>query len=353
MQRRFIPLLGAAVLAFGLTGLMQRPHAVPVVRAADTWEVQAGGDVASQSIEPTAFFPSQLTIHVGDSVSWTIAGFHTVTFLSNQPPPAFITPGPGPGELTLGPAFFPIGPIGEDNSVSYGGAAQISSGTPLEGPDAPPFRVTFTAPGMFDYLCMVHPGMVGTVTVLAAGTALPETPAQAKARGQAAHAAVVAQTVEAAQSVQSTRAPAAGGATIHTLAVGLTNPAGASADRFLPGDITVRRGDIVVWTMADPANIHTVTFLSGAPTPAEVEVRPQPAGPPQIVFPANVAGPVGGPSYTGQGYVNSGLMSAGSSFVLTFDAPAGTYEYRCLIHSGAVAEQLGGPPMISHITVTD
>ena len=45
-----------------------------------------------------------------------------------------------------------------------------------------------------------------------------------------------------------------------------------------------------------------------------------------------MAGPAGGDTYTGQGYVNSGIMGPGTPFALRFDAPAGSYEYLCLVH---------------------
>jgi plastocyanin len=102
--------------------------------------------------------------------------------------------------------------------------------------------------------------------------------------------------------------------------------------QFLNGDITVRRGDTVVWAMADPFEEHTVTFTSGATPPAVAEPRPQPAGPPALVVPADVAGPAGGDTYTGEGYVNSGILGPGATFALRFDAPPGTYEYLCLLH---------------------
>jgi plastocyanin len=105
-----------------------------------------------------------------------------------------------------------------------------------------------------------------------------------------------------------------------------------NALRFLPEQLTVRRGDTVAWSLADPTEIHTITFTSGAPAPELVEVRPQPNGPPQLVIPAQVAGPAGGTTYTGSGYLNSGIKLAGTAFVLRIDAPAGTYQYVCVVH---------------------
>ena len=128
------------------------------------------------------FAPNPLTIRVGDTVSWQWAANpapHTVTFNSGKPAPADIVPGPRPGELMLGPAAFPIGPTGP--VVTYDGTEQVSSGIPPE--EDATYSLTFTRPGTFGYVCSLHPGMRGEVEVREAGAPLPETPAQAQARG--------------------------------------------------------------------------------------------------------------------------------------------------------------------------
>jgi plastocyanin len=124
---------------------------------------------------------------------------------------------------------------------------------------------------------------------------------------------------------------------VHTALVGLDDGFGASALRFLPADLTVRRGEYVVWTwpgeMGEP---HTVSFLSGAPAPEDIEPRPQPSGPPLLVIPAHIVQPPGGTTYTGQGVASSGMLGnlAGvGNFALRFDAPVGTYAYQWLLHS--------------------
>lgn len=71
---------------------------------------------------PTRFLPADLTVTVGDTVVWEIVGSasHTVT---------------GPG---------------------------LASGV-LEAGET--FEATFTEPGEVAYICYLHPGMTGTVTV--------------------------------------------------------------------------------------------------------------------------------------------------------------------------------------------
>ena len=79
-------------------------------------------------------------------------------------------------------------------------------------------------------------------------------------------------------------------------------------------------------------------------SPSMRPVGPRTSIPPTLTVPANVAGPVGGNVFTGQGYVNSGIMPYGGRFVLTIDAPAGTYQYFCLVH---------GPIQSGTITVVE
>ena len=100
-------------------------------------------------------------------MNWTWASVgapHSVTFLGGNPPLADFTPAE-PGELLLGPSFFPVGPVGPE--ATYPMADIISSGAQPEGGDAPfTFQLTFTEPGMYNYRCVFHPGMTGTVQVV-------------------------------------------------------------------------------------------------------------------------------------------------------------------------------------------
>ncbi len=344
-RRLPLTLLAAGLLALAASLLLAH-RAAGTARAADTWEVQvgamlppgmampAGGTMDHAMMGPSgqivaqAFGPDPLMIHVGDSVTfkWAVPDVpHTVTFNSGQPPLPDILPGPGQGELMLGPAFAPIGlPKPDATSVTYDGTARLSSGQQTGGAT---FTVTFTKAGRFGYVCTIHDGMRGEIDVVDPSVPLPETPAQAKARGQVTLNAILGMTQEATEQVHSVTL-----GSLHTVAAGVGSGFGGSANSFLPGDVMVHRGDQVVWTAADPLEIHTVTFTSGANPPNFVDVRPQPQGPPQIVIPANVASPAGGTTYTGSGYVNSGIITPGNSFILTIDAPPGTYLYHCLIH---------------------
>lgn len=317
------------------------------VQAAQTWAVTVGTDIEAENIELNSYFPNVLTVNVGDTVNWTFAGFHTVTFNAGQPPLPLIGPGPNPGELQLGAGYFPYPPGPNPPSGNYDGSTQISSGTPPNGPGPsdqapPPFTLSFTKAGTFTYECMIHPGMHGTVVVTPSGGALPEAPDQATARG-GNEAMMLEDTIrQEAASVQAGHGTSPSGTGVVTSAAGVSDPGGVSKLAFLPGDLTVHVGDVVVWTLADPFEAHTVTFTGGAPPPDfATPAGPPTNGPPTLVIRANVAGPVGGSTYSGQGYANSGILFPGQSYALSFSTP-GTYQYLCLIH----------PFMMGTVTVT-
>jgi plastocyanin len=139
--------------------------------------VQAGdgamaGNDKSNVTSNNAFFPQRLTIHVGDTVEW-IGGFHTVAFgpvaLRDQLEKQFVMPTPqtsGPPLLVLNSKVaFPSG------SHTYNGVGFVSSGilalnAPQNSKAPPTYRLTFTRPGTYEYDCLVHPNMEGSITVL-------------------------------------------------------------------------------------------------------------------------------------------------------------------------------------------
>jgi plastocyanin len=304
---------------------------------AQTWEVQVGGGDTPTGgppfYEAQAYGPDPVIIRVGDTVTWTFMGAHTVTFNAGRPDPVLFMPGPGTGEAQLGPGYFPIGVT--DSSMTYDGSTPLSTGFIEPGNT---FSLTFTKPGNFGYVCTVHPGMRGMVEVREAGATLPESPAQAKTRGQVTLQTIVAKTKADVQMVRPVHA-----GTVHVSLAGLGDGFGGSALLFVNANLTIRRGDTVVWTNADPYEIHTVTFPGDATPPEIIEPRPQQGGPPILVIPANVASPVGGDTYRGAGYANSGIFGVGGSYALSFNAPPGAYQYLCVVH----------PWMVGTITVTE
>jgi plastocyanin len=123
------------------------------------------------------FGPTNLTIHVGDTVEWVqndVETPHTVTFTSGQKEPEDILAEPqasGPPKLVFNPEV--AAPAG---GTTYSGTGYFNSGllqgteSPVPGPRS--YSLVFDQPGTYNYVCALHDamGMVGTITVVAQGT---------------------------------------------------------------------------------------------------------------------------------------------------------------------------------------
>jgi plastocyanin len=121
----------------------EKPKPAPK-RQATTQRVTAAA-ATSVTIKDFAFAPRSISVHVGDSITWT-----------NQDS--------APHTATANDGSFETGSLSKGKSGSH----------------------TFTKAGTFAYICAIHPSMKGTVTV-AAAAATPSTPA-ASAGGKPAQA---------------------------------------------------------------------------------------------------------------------------------------------------------------------
>lgn len=152
-------------------------HARPM--PGKTYIVQAGDGQASfqdqhNTGQEMAFFPQKLTIHVGDTVTW-IGFVHTVTFgpeaLRDQLEKNLLISQNVNGQMRtiINPKV--TQPSG---GSSYDGTGFVNSGLLIlrvpQGSNQPPtYRLTFTKPGTYEYDCLIHPHMEGTITVLPKG----------------------------------------------------------------------------------------------------------------------------------------------------------------------------------------
>jgi len=140
--------------------------AVPQAFADATVENAAGS--ASPGCEPDCFIPSTVTIEVGETVTW--------------------------------------------DNTDGGAAHTASAGNPTDGPSGvwdsslimvgASYSYTADTAGTFDYYCMVHPWMEGTLIVEAAGAA-DAAAAEAAAEAAAAEAAAEAAAAAAAEAAEA------------------------------------------------------------------------------------------------------------------------------------------------------
>jgi plastocyanin len=338
--------VAAGVAAAALLGV------VPTA-AAKTYNLTAGpvSRPPGKQLDADAFFSKTITIHRGDTVNWAIHGFHNVAFpgKGKQPPPAVLADAAHPVSGALDPAGDPFWfngkvprlqvnprvqlPVG---GHTYTGSNYVNSGLPSDPGKPFAYKLTFTKTGSFRYFCIIHPGMDGTVKVVAPGKRA-QTPAQVHAAALAQQARVFKQA-----ALLGKVKPADGHVRIGNDSNGVTWL------RFFPQNTTVKVGQTVSFDMHARDEIHTVTFGPESFTlgleNSFTQVTPQPGGPPTVNFDPVSAypsdpGPL--PPYDGKnhkiGFENSGILSntgpQPSSAAFTFTKP-GTYRYECVIHQG-------------------
>jgi len=116
-----------------------------------------------------AFFPYTITIHAGQSVTWTMSDkmmdSHTVTSLPLPSDTQEFIPQPPQGNkppvILLGPIMGPSTPSG--STIKGGGS--FNSGLMMMSTS---YTLTFADPGVYPYGCFLHDGMLGVVVVLPA-----------------------------------------------------------------------------------------------------------------------------------------------------------------------------------------
>jgi plastocyanin len=330
----------AARYASGVTVFAGPPLQKPVVPHADA----------------LAFFPRAVTIRAGETVTWQLFGFHTVTFAgANQPYPFVVPSGSQPttndasgspfwwsGKLPL----LTVSPVTllPQSGASISSPLQVrSSGllrilTARPGHPPAPFALRFTQPGVYHYQCAVHPGMRGVVIVLQRSKSEPSPTIEAAAAKQALGRAIADQRRLAGTKPANP---------LRVLVGAGDNATGAEVTSFFPSQLSINVGDTVTFVNHDQTDIHTVTFgpeklrssiEKGFAAPHGRQVLLNALG----ALPSDPPGPAAqyDGSNHGNGYLNSGILqpqgapaSAGpKSFAVTFTR-AGVYHYECVVHA--------------------
>lgn len=133
--------------------------------------VATGG--GSSTVSVNRFLRDSIVVHVGDTVEWTNLDPvtpHTVTFGAEPPtPPGPVPPSPGVTVDSDGARLATLASSGDKvHSGFLVAAPQDRGGLPQSRLGVTRFRVTFTSPGTFKYICALHDdlGMAGQVLVL-------------------------------------------------------------------------------------------------------------------------------------------------------------------------------------------
>lgn len=291
-------------------------------------------DPKDPNIAVLQYMPAKVSVPVGATVQFSWAGTiepHSVTFLA----PGQTLPPPGSD-----PSLF----VGAAPTAPYDGSTFVNSGLfPLGPSPVPPFAMTFAKAGTYQYYCVIHPTMVGTVDVVDSGKTTTAAQAAAAAKAQQARWLAEGRKAKAklvAEAADEKPTKGADGSRTWTIQMGTTT-VHTDILAFAPEPKRIKAGDSVTFVNNSGAP-HTATFNGGSSDPIQSPLDPRveqaiPGPSPQTLsagslynsgqLPPNAAAPGQQPP-----------PEAARSF--TFVVPAsGKYEYFCALH---VTSGMGG-----------
>jgi plastocyanin len=304
MRKRLLALLLSSVLMLVSVGTALAADAA----SPQNWDVSVGKEQGQISLD--SMFPKVIYIHEGDTVKFTNGAMftpHTVTFLAGSAPLNPLDP----------KNYVPTAASGS----KWDGKSLISAGMLEPTKD---YSITFTASGAYPYYCILHPLMTGNVVVLPAGAPIPSL-VELTAGVKSDVDDLLAQADALARvNMDSNYMRNADGSMMYMVDAGMGNR-GFSTNVMMPETIFISEGDSVEWMNDSQYEPHFITFNK----PDDMSFF-GPGGSFNPIFMA----PAGGPKFDGSGFVNSGMVMAHKSFLLTF-TKAGTYPYECYLHSGS------------------
>ncbi len=317
---RRLSIVAVCVLAFtGITAAANARVSDPPASARAVTVTGGLNDPRDPTVVVNEFLPSSVTVGTGTEVTWEMAGPepHSVTFVSSG--------SPTPPSLETDPSLILPTPA----TAPFDGTAFVNSGVVPLGKNVVRFSMSFSKPGRYTYFCVVHPQMVGSVTVSdsrqqSAGAVTRAGRAQRVkylAEGEAAKAKLLA--------ARPTPTKNADGTTTYRVTMGAST-AHTEVLAFAPTPKHVRQGDHLTF-VNDSGAPHTASF--GGPL---VPLNPQVD---EVTQPAPGPSPQ---SLTSDAYLNTGWLPPKTDDTpetqrsYTFDAPnPGTFSYVCVLHVGS------------------
>lgn len=348
MDRRLrMALMVAVALALAAPptalGATKTVYAGPPARAAG----------APEGLELNGFYRERVTVRVGDTVSWELRGFHNVLFAGEEePPPLLVTDASRPyagfrdaagaslwfnGQASV--AFNPRVAL-RVGDRTFEGTDLHNSGLPLR-PGVSPYRLRFTRPGNFRYLCTVHPGMEADVKVVSRRRTVPSA-----AEDRRAALREMRRDVRRANRLE-------GYSPRGNRVVSGHDRDEVAFLRFFPERRVIDAGESVEFSIDSVTEIHNVVFGPARYRLRQAGIEPMPAGGAEGpagaleargVFPSEPPD-AGVPDYDGtnhgNGFLNTGILDTNALSPSPISARVrfsrrGTFVYECTIHPGMI-----------------